>query len=55
MSREIDADLARIAEQEAALRFTRFDKSTAWELGCRLRAAARGASADGSGCRFLPS
>ena len=30
-------DLARIAQQEEALRFDRFDLSTAWELGSLLR------------------
>ncbi|GAC1554617.1 MAG: heme-degrading domain-containing protein [Herpetosiphon sp.] len=35
-----DADLARIKEQEQLLQFTRFDATTAWEIGCRLKAAA---------------
>lgn len=35
-----DADLKRIAAQERALRFARFDAASAWELGCRLRGAA---------------
>ncbi|WP_341676183.1 heme-degrading domain-containing protein [Niveibacterium sp. SC-1] len=37
---DLERDLARIAEQERVLRFTRFDADTAWELGGRLRAAA---------------
>lgn len=37
---ELDRDLARIAEQEQRLRFGRFDATTAWEVGCRLREAA---------------
>lgn len=37
---DVEADLARIAEQEQRLRFERFDTTTAWEIGCRLREAA---------------
>ena len=37
---DIEADLARIARQEQRLQFTHFDHTTAWELGCRLKAAA---------------
>ena len=33
-------DLARIAEQEAHLRFQKFDAGVAWELGLALREAA---------------
>ena len=33
-------DIARIAEQERRLVFTRFDGSTAWALGSALKAAA---------------
>lgn len=33
----IDDDLARISEQEKALRFDRFDAATAWTLGALLR------------------
>ena len=33
-------DLERMVEQERRLRFRRFDLATAWDLGCRLRAAA---------------
>ena len=33
-------DLARIAEQEQALRFVAFDAATAWALGGQLKAAA---------------
>ncbi len=33
-------DLARIALQEQALRFTSFDEETAWKLGSRLRSMA---------------
>jgi uncharacterized protein (UPF0303 family) len=42
----LDQDLARIAEQEKALQFERFDARTAWEIGGLLRQAAekRGAS-----------
>lgn len=40
----IDRDLGRIAEQEEALRFERFDLATAWALGALLQelAQARG-------------
>ena len=37
---DLERDLARIAEQERVLRFSRFDAATAWDLGGRLRAAA---------------
>jgi uncharacterized protein (UPF0303 family) len=40
MADDLDADLARIADQERRLRFERFDATTAWEIGCRLREAA---------------
>ncbi|EEG07380.1 heme-degrading domain-containing protein [Pseudogulbenkiania ferrooxidans] len=41
MSRtDIDADLARVALQEQRLQFGHFDHASAWELGCRLKAAA---------------
>lgn len=33
----IEQDLARIAEQEQVLRFSRFDPATGWELGSLLR------------------
>lgn len=36
----IEQDLAGIAEQEARLRFERFDAQTAWELGQKLKQAA---------------
>ncbi|WP_028534715.1 heme-degrading domain-containing protein [Paludibacterium yongneupense] len=36
----IERDLKRIAQQEACLRYTRFDASDAWRLGCRLQALA---------------
>ncbi|MBX0329356.1 heme-degrading domain-containing protein [Oscillochloris sp. ZM17-4] len=36
----IDTDLERIAAQERDLQFDRFDAADAWDLGCRLRAAA---------------
>ncbi|WP_299429504.1 heme-degrading domain-containing protein [uncultured Meiothermus sp.] len=36
----IEQDLAGIAEQEARLRFDRFDAQTAWELGQKLMRAA---------------
>lgn len=43
---DLEADLARVAEQERRLRFEHFDAATAWDLGTRLKAAAeaRGAS-----------
>ncbi|SMF25455.1 heme-degrading domain-containing protein [Pseudogulbenkiania subflava] len=43
---DVEADLARIARQEERLQFDHFDGATAWELGCRLKAAAeaRGAA-----------
>ncbi|PXX44589.1 heme-degrading domain-containing protein [Aquitalea magnusonii] len=37
----VEADLQIIAEQEARLEFSQFDGDTLWELGCRLREAAR--------------
>lgn len=42
----LEQDLARIAQQEQTLRFDKFDELTAWDIGCRLKAAAekRGAS-----------
>lgn len=42
----LDADLRRVAEQEAALVFDTFDATTAWALGTQLRdmALARGLS-----------
>jgi uncharacterized protein (UPF0303 family) len=36
----IQSDLEILAKQEAVLQFDKFDASTAWELGCALRAAA---------------
>lgn len=36
----IDADLEKIAQQERAFQFKRFDAHTAWELGSRLKALA---------------
>ena len=43
---DLEADLARVAEQERRLRFERFEPATAWDIGTRLKAAAeaRGAS-----------
>ncbi|WP_198937975.1 heme-binding protein, partial [Pelomonas sp. KK5] len=41
MNDALDQDIARIAEQERRLRFERFSADTAWELGSRLREAAR--------------
>ncbi len=43
---DIEHDLARIAEQERILHFPRFNATTAWEIGFRLKAAAeaRGAA-----------
>lgn len=42
----LESDLAKIALQERTLCFGKFDEGVAWELGCRLRAAAekRGAA-----------
>lgn len=37
----MDDDLTKIAEQERVLVFHRFDMETAWELGSRLREAAK--------------
>jgi uncharacterized protein (UPF0303 family) len=37
----VEEDLARIAEQERALVFDRFDLATAWDLGSRLRSLAQ--------------
>ena len=37
----LDRDIARIAEQEARLRWPRFDLDDAWRLGSALRDAAR--------------
>ena len=37
----VEEDLARIAEQEEALVFDRFDLATAWELGSKLRSLAQ--------------
>ncbi|MGE7960973.1 heme-degrading domain-containing protein [Pseudomonas sp. NPDC089918] len=36
---DIKTDLQRIALQEETLRFERFDKATAWDLGTRLKTA----------------
>ena len=36
---DIESDLQRIALQEQTLRFERFDKATAWDLGTRLKTA----------------
>lgn len=36
----LEQDLAKIALQEKTLRFEKFDEGSAWEIGCRLRAAA---------------
>jgi uncharacterized protein (UPF0303 family) len=36
----LDRDIERLAEQERRLRFARFDAASAWDLGCRLKAAA---------------
>ncbi|MBO1435622.1 heme-degrading domain-containing protein [Meiothermus sp. CFH 77666] len=36
----LEQDLAGISEQEARLRFERFDAQTAWELGQKLKQAA---------------
>jgi uncharacterized protein (UPF0303 family) len=37
---DIEQEIARVAEQERRLHFRHFDLSTAWELGCTLKAAA---------------
>ena len=42
---DLNQDIARIAEQERRLVFTRFDGSTAWALGSALKAAAETRSA----------
>jgi uncharacterized protein (UPF0303 family) len=42
---DIDADLARLAEQRAAMRLAHFDEADAWALGCDLRARAAAAGA----------
>jgi uncharacterized protein (UPF0303 family) len=34
----IDRDIGRLAQQEERLRFDRFDRGVAWDLGCRIRA-----------------
>lgn len=34
----LDRDIRRMAEQEQRLRFERFDRDAAWELGSRIRA-----------------
>jgi uncharacterized protein (UPF0303 family) len=34
----LERDILRLAEQEERLRFERFDREAAWELGCRIRA-----------------
>lgn len=36
----LEQDIAKIAQQEQTLRFERFDNTTAFELGLRLKAAA---------------
>ena len=36
---DLQTDLQRIELQEQALKFERFDKTTAWDLGTRLKAA----------------
>ena len=41
----LEQDLAKIALQEKTLRFEKFDEGTAWEVGCRLKAAAEKRSA----------
>jgi len=38
---DVDPDIARLDEQERQLCFGRFDLSSAWELGTRLRSAAQ--------------
>ncbi len=37
----LEHDLERLALQEERLRFTQFDKATAWQLGCQLKALAQ--------------
>ena len=37
---DLEQDIASIAEQQRRLRFTSFNKETAWDLGSRLRALA---------------
>lgn len=37
---EIERDLQRIAQQEQAFQFEKFDAGTAWEIGARIKAAA---------------
>lgn len=37
---DLEADLAKIAQQESALQFKQFNAQTAWEIGSRLRARA---------------
>jgi uncharacterized protein (UPF0303 family) len=37
----IEQDLAKITLQEQTLRFEKFDEHTAWEVGSRLRSAAK--------------
>lgn len=44
-SADIDADLARIAEQRVLLQLPRFDEADAWALGCDVRARAEAAGA----------
>ncbi|MFT3783959.1 MAG: heme-degrading domain-containing protein [Nibricoccus sp.] len=41
----LEQDLARLALQEQTLRFEKFDESTAWEIGSRLKSAAEKRSA----------
>ncbi|WP_018606116.1 heme-degrading domain-containing protein [Uliginosibacterium gangwonense] len=41
----IQSDLEMLAKQEALLQFDKFDASTAWDLGCALRAVAEAKSA----------
>lgn len=38
MNAVLDRDIRRLAEQEARLRFERFDRDAAWALGSRIRA-----------------
>ena len=37
----LEHDLERLALQEERLRFTQFDKATAWQLGCQLKTLAQ--------------